>query len=143
MSLMQTITDDLKAAMKAKNKEKTAVLRMVLSEFKYAMTSNDRDETLDDETALKVLNTYHKRLEKSLADYPDGEMKDKIHAEIAIVDTYLPKKASADQVSVAVDRLLQSTDERNFGVLMKQLMAEFGQSADGKLISKALKSKLG
>ncbi len=143
MSLMQTITDDLKSAMKAKEKEKTAVLRMVLSEFKYAMTSSDRDGTLDDASALKVLNTYHKRLEKSLADYPDGEMKDKIRSEIAIVEAYLPRKAPLEDIVAAVDRLLASSEERNFGVLMKQLMAEFGQAADGKQMSQVLKEKLG
>ena len=140
---MQTITDDLKSAMKAKEKEKTAVLRMVLSEFKYAMTSSDRDGTLDDASALKVLNTYHKRLEKSLADYPDGEMKDKIRSEIAIVEAYLPRKAPLEDIVAAVDRLLASSEERNFGVLMKQLMAEFGQAADGKQMSQVLKEKLG
>ncbi|MFW7381351.1 MAG: GatB/YqeY domain-containing protein [Oligoflexus sp.] len=139
---METITTDLKAAMKQQDRFKTSVLRMVLSEFKYAMTSHDREEVLDDETALKILGTYQKRLEKSLADYPEGEKKEEIAKEIALVETYLPKKAGAAEVQTAVDQLLASTQERQFGVLMKSLMSQFGSSADGKLISQVLKDRL-
>lgn len=142
MSLMDTITTDLKAAMKQQDRFRTSVLRMVLSEFKYALNSHDREDTLDDETALKILGTYHKRLEKSLLDYPDGEKKEQIRKEIALIEQYLPKKVGVAEVQAAVDELIQNTAERQFGVLMKQLMSRFGSSADGKLISQVLKDRL-
>jgi hypothetical protein len=139
---METITQDLKEAMKAKDKLRTSVLRMVLSEFKYAMTSEEREATLNDEAATKVLQTYHKRLGKSLADYPEGEKKDQIRKEIAIIEHYLPQKAGPDEVRQAVDDVLQSAEDPQFGVLMKQLMSQFGSKADGKLISQVLKERL-
>lgn len=139
---MQTISNDLKAAMKAKDKETTNVLRMILSELKYAMTDGNREESLDDDTALKVLLTYHKRLDKSLADYPEGEQRQQIKSEMAIVERYLPRKADASEIDAAIEKLLGETEERNFGVLMKTLMANFGVAADGKMLSQKLKQKL-
>jgi len=142
LSLMDTIASDLKTAMKQQDRFTTSVLRMVLSEFKYAMTSHAREETLEDDSALKILGTYQKRLEKSLSDYPDGEKKDLIRQEIALVETYLPKKVGLSEVEAAVDNLLQEVDDRQFGSLMKNLMTRFGSAADGKLISKVLKDRL-
>ena len=89
---MEQITADIKTAMKAKDKFRTQVLRMVLSEFKYALTSDAQTKTPPDDQAIKLLNSYHKRLTKSLDDYPDGEKKDEIKKELAIVEEYLPKK---------------------------------------------------
>src|SRR5690606_14253884 len=141
-SLWDRITSDLKSAMKAQEKEKTSVLRKILSELKYAKANLSAQEQLPERDALKVVSTYHKRLTKSLADYPDGEKRTAIQAEIAIVENYLPTKASEGDVAAAVDRLLASTDERNFGLLMKQAMTQLGDAADGKMVSRVLKAKL-
>lgn len=143
MSLMDTITRDLKASMKKQDKLRVSVLRMVLSEFKYAMTSGEKDEVLDDEAALQILTTYHKRLEKSLADFPDGEKKGQILKELVIVKAYLPQKAEMAEVQAAVDQLLEQKDiDRHFGSLMQTLMSQFGTKADGKVISQVLKERL-
>ncbi len=90
MSLSEKINENMKSAMQAKDKFRTGVLRMLLSEFKYAMTAEQRVTSLDDEQALKVLKAYRKRLEKSLEAYPEGERRQEITQEIAIVDEYLP-----------------------------------------------------
>ena len=141
MSLFQQIQDDVKTAMKARDKERVSVLRMILSELKYELAKMEADELNDDQT-IKICTTYHKRLDKSLADFPEKEQQDKIRSEMAIVESYLPKKASEQEVATFVDSLLASTEERNFGILMKQVMANFGKAADGKTISKVLKGKL-
>lgn len=90
MALLDRINDDMKTAMKARDKFTTGVLRMLLSEFKYAMTSEQRTTTLDDEQALRVLNAYKKRLKKSIEAYPDGDKRTEIAKEIDVVDAYLP-----------------------------------------------------
>lgn len=90
MSLFDQISEDMKTAMKARDKFKTGVLRMLLSEFKYAMTAEQRATTLEDEQALRVLKAYRKRLKKSLEAYPEGEKRIEIAQEIAVVDAYLP-----------------------------------------------------
>lgn len=140
MSVASQISEDLKIAMKAKDREKTSVLRMVLSELKYAST--DGTSTLDDQTTIKIISTYFKRLEKSLADYPEGEKTDQIKSEMQIVSSYLPKKAGEVETQTAIEAVLVETDERNFGKLMKQVLSRLGDAADGKLVSTLLKASL-
>ena len=142
MLLKERIMADIKTAMKAKQKERTSVLRMLLSEIKYAQAATSMSVEISEDDALQVVSTYRKRLEKSLADYPEGDQRTAIENEIKIVDEYLPKKASEQEIVAAIDKLLSSTSERNFGVLMKAIMTQFGSAADGKLISQLLKQKL-
>ena len=75
MSLKDQISSDLKNAMKAKDKERVSVLRMLLSEVKYAQAANNAQEELPEAEVLKVIGTYHKRLVKSLDDFPDEDKK--------------------------------------------------------------------
>jgi uncharacterized protein YqeY len=89
LSLMERISEDMKNAMRAKDKFKTGVLRMLLSEFKYAMTSDQRSTRLEDEQALKVISAYQKKLKKSLDAYPEGEKRTEIAQEIDIVESYI------------------------------------------------------
>lgn len=89
MSLQEQISEDMKNAMKAKDKVRTGVLRMLLSEFKYAMTASERSSTLEDELALKVITAYSKKLKKSLDAYPEGHKRTEIAQEIGIVESYM------------------------------------------------------
>ena len=63
--------------------------------------------------------------------------------EIKIVDEYLPKKANADETNAAIAKVLTATTDRNFGAVMKLVMAELGGGGDGRLVSQLLKEKLG
>jgi len=142
LSLKDRINEDLKTAMKARDKDRTSVLRMLLSELKYAQAAVNVHQDLPDDEVLRVVTTYHKRLVKSLDDYPEGERRQAIQGEIKIVDEYLPKKAGADEIAAVVDQVLAGTAERNFGLLMKEVMARLGQAGDGKTVSAVLKAKL-
>ena len=116
---------------------------MLLSEIKYAQAATDMRSELADEEALKVISTYQKRLRKSVDDFPEGEKRDAIFAEIEIVETFLPKKASPEEVASVVDGALARTEQRSFGPLMKAVLGALGSAADGALVSKVLKEKLG
>ena len=132
----------MKTAMKAQDKVRVGVLRMIMSEFKYAQAAvNLRDELGDDE-AMKVVLSYYKKLEKSLSDYPDGEAKDNVKIEMKIIEEYTPKKATAADVGKAIDDVMAGTADRQFGPLMKQVMTKLGAGADGKIVSELLKQKL-
>lgn len=141
MGLKEQLSSDMKAAMKAKDRQKTSVLRMLLSEVKYAQAAQKAGVELADQDVLKVISSYHKRLVKSLEDYPHGEQRDEIKLEAELVAQYLPKKATRVQVEAKVDELLKTNKNQPFGSLMKALMAELGDAADGKLISEVLKQK--
>jgi hypothetical protein len=95
LSLMERISEDMKEAMRAKDKFRTGVLRMLLSEFKYAMTSDQRSSTLDDEHALRVMTAYRMKLAKSLDAYPEGDKRTEIAQEIGIVESYIGDSVKA------------------------------------------------
>ena len=142
MGIKDKISDDIKTAMKAKDTKTLSVLRMMLSEVKYAQAQTNLHAEIDDATVIKVLTTYQKRLTKSLDEYPEGDKQAAIREEIAVVDRYLPKKASAEEISSAVDEVLKQTTDRNFGAVMKQVMTKLGAAADGKAVGEIVKSRL-
>jgi uncharacterized protein YqeY len=142
VGLKDQIQADIKDCIKAGDKAKLTVLRMLLSELQYAQTAVDASVKLDDDQALKVAASYQKKLQKALGDFPEGDKKQQILFEISIVEAYLPKRADDSAVAAVVDRVLSATADRNFGTLMKQVMAELGSLADGKTVSKVLKERL-
>jgi len=142
MGLKDRINEDLKTAMKARNQEVTGVLRMILSEIKYAAAQTNVHAELDEASLEKIVTSYHKRLTKSLEEYPEGDARTKIQGEIKVVEGYMPKKAGADEVSKVIDEVLASSPERQFGNLMKAVMAKLGGSGDGKLVSELIKKKI-
>jgi uncharacterized protein YqeY len=142
VQLKERINEDLKTAMKARSKERTSVLRMVLSEIKYAQAAVNVHQELPDDEILKVITAYHKRLTKSLDDFPEGERRDAVRGELKIIEEYLPRKAGADEVRKVVDEILKGTSERAFGPLMKEVLTRLGGAGDGKLVSQILKDRL-
>ena len=142
MSLKDQLKEDVKQAMKAGEKAKVAVIRMLLSELQYAQTAGDAAKELSDQDCLKAIQAYHKKLAKSLDDFSDEAKKAVIKSEMAYVEIYLPKKASEGETYKVVKEVLAHTQDRNFGALMKLVMTKLGESGDGALISKILKSEL-
>lgn len=141
-SVKERISEEIKAAMRSQNRMRTQVLRMMLSEIKYAQVEGEAQKELSDDEAITVLSRYHKRLEKSLPDYQGTEKLNDIKAEMAIVEEYLPKKASEADVIAAITAVMAASPDRNFGSLMKAVMERLGKGADGKMVSALLKSKL-
>jgi len=142
VGLKEQIQDDIKTAMKAKDSVKLSVLRMIMAEIKNQQAQVNLREELPEADVLKVVGSYQKKLMKSLQDYPEGDAKTALQTEINIVDAYLPKKASEAETRVAVDKILAGTSDKNFGSLMKLVMAELNGQGDGKLVSSILKEKL-
>lgn len=142
MNLKEKLSEDMKSAMKAKEQKKLMVLRMILSEIKYAQAQTNAHTDLPEADVLKVVEGYAKKLEKGLNDFPEGEKKAEIRNEIDIVRAYLPKKAGDAETRTAIEAVLAETADRNFGALMKLVQTKLAGNGDGKLISEILKSKL-
>lgn len=141
-TVRERLNQDMKSAMREKDKKKVGVLRMLLSEIQYAQTAKDKNESISEGTVKKVIASYHKKLTKSLSDYPDETKKDEIRSEIGIIEAYLPKKASEEEVKKVISEVLSGSSERNSGVVMKAVLARLGESGDGSLVSRVLKSEL-
>jgi uncharacterized protein YqeY len=143
MGLKERIQEDIKTAMKAKDAARLSVLRMIMAEIKNQQAQVNLREELPEDVVLKVVGSYQKKLTKSLDDYPVGDARNALLSEIKVVDEYLPQKASEEQTRKAVDKVLASTADRNFGTVMKLVIAELQGQGDGKLVSSIIKEKMG
>ena len=146
-SLKDTIVSDLTAAMKAKETERVGVLRMV----KAALMNRfiEKGGELTDEEAAKTLQSLVKQRRDSIEQYEKAgrtELAAKEAAEIAVIEAYLPQAASQEEIDAAVDKAVAQTGAssmKEMGAVMKAALASLaGKSADGKMVSEAVKAKL-
>jgi len=148
--LQEKITQDIKEAMKAGNAEKLSVLRMVMSALNNKKIEKGKDAVLTDEEALQVLSREAKKRKESIDIFVKGgrpELAEKEKSELAIVEAYLPKQMSKEEVAAEVEKIIvtlrQAQGDIVFNNIMKAVMAELKGKADGKIISEIVKEKLG
>ena len=147
MSLKDTIIADLTAAMKAKDADKLSTLRMVKANLMNRQI--EKGGELTDEEIGKALQSLVKQRRDSVEQYEKAgrtELADKEAAEISHIENYLPQAATAEEIAAAVDAAQSETGAssmKDMGILMKATMAKLaGKSADGKMVSEAVKTKL-
>src|SRR5437762_14291202 len=103
MDLQERLTEDMKTAMKSGQKERLGVIRMMLSDVK------NRDLMPNKPSAEQVVEAYGKKLRKSVEEYEKlGKVDEvaKLKTEIAVVDEYLPQKASTGDTEKLLDAYL-------------------------------------
>ena len=147
MSLKETLNNDIKSAMKAKDKETLAVLRMIKTAVQAAEI--DKKEELNAEEELTILAREAKQRRESLAEFVKAgrdELVAKTEAEIEIVERYLPKQLSVEEVKeviAIVAEKIGATTQKEFGKLMGAVMQELKGKADGNVIKEQVKAHLG
>src|SRR5713101_231269 len=127
MSLRDKIITDLTAAMKAKDAARTSTLRML----KAAIVNRqiEKGGELDEEELMKLLRTQVKQRRDSVEQYEKGgrqDLVDKETAEIAVIESYLPKAASPEEIEQAVATAIAetgATSMKDMGAVMKAAMA--------------------
>ena len=147
MSLKQQIISDLTASMKAQTAARTSTLRMV----KAAMMNREIEKggELADEEMLRLLRSMVKQRRDSVEQYEKGgrqDLADKERAEIAVIESYLPKAASREEIQEAIIAAIGetgATSMRDMGKVMKAAQARLAdKNADGRAISEIVKEKL-
>lgn len=147
MSLKETLNNDIKSAMKAKDKETLAVLRMIKTAVQAAEI--DKKEELNAEEELTILAREAKQRRESLAEFVKAgrdELVTKTEAEIEIVERYLPKQLSVEEVKEVIATVAEkigATTQKEFGKLMGAVMQELKGKADGNVIKEQVKAHLG
>ena len=141
MSLLQRLQEDMKGAMKSGQKERLTVIRMLLSEVKNIDLNPQKP------TEEQVVSAYAKKLRKSVEEYEKLNKPDevaKLKSEIEIVDSYLPKKASAEETEKLVDAFLaqNSFSEKQLGQAMGAFMKAHGGNVEASVVNPLLKKKL-
>ena len=147
MSLKETLNNDIKSAMKTKDKETLAVLRMIKTAVQAAEI--DKKEELNAEEELTILAREAKQRRESLAEFVKAgrdELVAKTEAEIEIVERYLPKQLSVEEVKEVIATVAEkigATTQKDFGKLMGAVMQELKGKADGNVIKEQVKAHLG
>lgn len=147
MGLREQIAEDMTAAMKAKDAVRTSTLRML----KAAMVNRriEKGAELDDDELMKLLRTQVKQRRDSIEQYQKGARQDLVEketAEIAVIESYLPQAASAEEIEQAVTAAISETGAssmKEMGAVMKATMARLAdRNPDGRAVSEAVRSKL-
>ena len=149
MPLVDQIQKDIVTAMKAKDEARLSTLRMVKSALQ--LKTVEKMSPLDDKESQAVLSTLIKQRKESIEQFTKGgrqEMADKEAAEIRVIEAYLPKAASEEDIIAGVKATIAemgSPTMKDMGTVMKNAMAKFaaaGQRVDGKVVSDAVKREL-
>jgi uncharacterized protein YqeY len=141
MDILSRLQGDMVTALKAGQKERLTVIRMLLSDVKNI------DLAPKPITALQAVESYAKKLRKSMEEYEKlGKPTEveKFRAELAIVEEYLPKKASTEDTAELVDEFLakNSFTEKQMGQAMGMFMKAHGGQVDAGQANTLIKQKL-
>lgn len=145
--LLEKIEADLKDAMRAKDTLKTDTLRMFKSALNYYQIEKQLKE-LTDEDALNILQKQAKQRKEAIAGFESGgrtEAAEKEKKELAILENYLPKQASAEEVKkIIIDTIAEvgAMNKKDFGKVMKAVTGKLKGQADGKVISQIVNEEL-
>ncbi|MBM7688272.1 aspartyl-tRNA amidotransferase [Enterococcus ureilyticus] len=146
MSLLITLNDDIKVAMKAKDKETLSVLRMLKAAIQNEQIKAGRD--LDGEEELTVLSREMKQRRDSLSEFEKAgrdDLADKVKIEIAIVEKYMPKQLSEEEIRQIVQTAIDqtgATSPNEFGKVMGVVMPKVKGKADGNQVNAIAKELL-
>ena len=147
MSLKDQITDDMKSAMKAGEKDRLKVVRLILAAIKQIEI--DQRIELDDAAVLGVIEKMVKQRRDSVDQFQKGNRQDLADietAEIAILDTYLPEQLSDAEVDALIDAAIAATGAesiRDMGKVMGQVKAKAVGRADMGAVGAKVKARLG
>jgi len=148
MSLFDTISNDIKSAMLAKDKIRLEALRGIKKEFLEAKTAKGADGDLSDETAVKILQKMVKQRKDSAAIYQEQnrpELAENELAESAVIEEYLPKQMSPEELEKAVKEIIfqtGATSAKDMGKVMGVATKALAGKTEGRLISETVKRLL-
>lgn len=149
MDIFEKVSKDIIAAMKAKDKMRLEALRNVKKYFIEAKTAPGANDTLDDATALKILSKLAKQGRDTAALYTEQgrpDLAEEEAAQAAIIEEYLPKALSADELEAEVKAIIAETGAssmKDMGKVMGIASKKLAGRADGKAISVLVKQLLG
>lgn len=149
MDLFDQISNDIKEAMKAKDKVKLETLRNVKKFFLEAKTAPGANDTLTDDAALKIMQKLVKQGKDSAAVYEQLGRADLAEAELAqvkVIEAYLPKQLSAEELEARLKEIIArtgATSGKDMGKVMGVASKELAGLAEGRAISAKVKELLG
>ncbi|WP_108669601.1 GatB/YqeY domain-containing protein [Peribacillus acanthi] len=147
MSLLERLNDDMKQAMKNKEKDKLSVIRMLKSSLQNEGIKLQKQELTADEE-LTVLSRELKQRKDSLQEFQNAgrdDLVEKTRTEINYVEVYMPQQLSEEEVSAIVQETIAAvgaTSKADMGKVMGALMPKVKGKADGSLVNKLVQQHL-
>jgi uncharacterized protein len=142
MSVLEQIQDDVRTAMKARDRERAGALRMIVDVLQ-------KDAKLGKGDEVAVLQKEHKKRVEAAEAYEGAGRAEQAAAErfeADLIEGYLPQQLSDEELAALVDAAIAETGasgQRQMGEVMSALMPEVGGRADGKRVSTAVRKRLG
>ena len=149
MEMFDRISNDIKDAMKAKDKVRLETLRNIKKVFLEAKTAPGANDTLTDDAAMKIMQKLVKQGKDSAALYNEQGRADLAEAElaqVAVIETYLPKQMSAEELEAALKDIIAEVGAegpKDMGKVMGTATKKLTGLAEGRAISAKVKELLG
>lgn len=148
MNLEETINNDIKAAMLARDKRKLDALRAIKSAILLARTEKGGKDSIDDENAIKILQKLVKQRKESAGIYQSQGRNDLAEEEsyqASVISQYLPEQMSDEEVMKIISEIVSETGAsgmKDMGKVMGQSVARLAGKADNKTIASIVKQLL-
>lgn len=146
--LFDQISNDIKEAMKARDKVRLETLRNIKKVFLEAKTAPGANDTLEDADAMKILAKLAKHGKESAATFVQQNRQDLADAELAqvsVIEAYLPKPMTEEEIEAAVKEIIAQTGAagmKDMGKVMGVASKQMAGKADGRIISGIVKKLL-
>ena len=144
--ILKKLQNEMKEALKNKNKEKLSTIRMLISEIKKVQI--DTKKELNDDEVLSIIQRYAKQRREAIEQYKKAgrdDLVEKEKKELNIVLEFLPKQLTEKEIEEIVDstiKELNATSMKDMGKVMKTVMEKVKGRAEGSIVSRIVKSRL-
>lgn len=147
MSLEERISDDLKEAMRSKDSVRLSTIRLIRTAIINA--HKERPRELSEQDVLDLIGKEAKKRRDSIEQYSRagrGDLASREAAELAILEGYLPKQLSREEIEEIVRPVVEELPERSpsqMGAVMREVMPKMKGRADGRQVNEIVRSLLG
>lgn len=146
MSLKDRLSDDMKDAMRAQDKDRLSTIRMLLSAVKYKEI--DLGKKLTDEEVVETITSQVKQRRDSIEQFAKAgraDLVEKEEAELRMLQGYLPEQLTPGEIDAEIEKAVNeagASGMKDLGKVMKLLMPKVSGRADGKLVSDKVRERL-
>lgn len=147
--LYETISNDMKEAMKAHDKDSLNTIRLLKSAIDMYLVNNKMERnSCSDEIVIDIVSKQVKTHKESIEEFKKGnrqDLVDKLLKEIDLLSKYLPKQLTEEEINSEIDKVLDKvkpTSMKDMGLIMKELTPIFKGKADMKTVNEIVRSKL-
>lgn len=147
--LYETISNDMKEAMKAHDKDSLNTIRLLKSAIDMYLVNNKMERnSCSDEIIIDIVSKQVKTHKESIEEFKKGnrqDLVDKLLKEIDLLSKYLPKQLTEEEINSEIDKVfdkVKPTSMKDMGLIMKELTPIFKGKADMKTVNEIVRSKL-